>query len=225
MRNFNKLSLFFMKVLEIFLLVLFFALLVFIVKWRIDHLYANSLNNGEVNFKITDELIKTKTEILGLMGKTDEEYKIPVVKEKEMETNKKESVIINVPANTDKDALGEILMSKNLIADINEYNRLVDDMGIGEKILPGHYEIKEGMKVKEILADISGNVLHEYKFNISEGASAADVGNMLEDIGMIESSYAFVEKCKEMNKTQFVPGEHHVTMPLKVAKIIEQITV
>lgn len=225
MKDFNKVSLFFLKLLEILFLVFFFVFLVFIAKWRIDRLYANAINNGKANFKVSDEYNKSKTEVLNLMGKTDEKYEMPVVKEKQEEPDKKESILINVPASTDVNQLGEILLNNNLITSTQEYKRLMDEMGLNNKILPGNYEIKEGMKAKEILADICGTEIHDVTFTIEEGASARDVGNLLVHLEMIESATAFVDKCNEMGRTQFVPGEHKITMPLKVAKIIEQITV
>lgn len=225
MKNFNKVSLFFIKLFEILLLILFLVLLVFIVKWRIDHLYINSVNNGEANFTIKSEFKKTKMELLNLVGKSDEKYEIPIVKEKEKNTEKKESIIVNVPANTDVDVLGKILLSNNLITSENEYKRLMDEMGLKEKILPGNYEIHENMKVKEVLADICGEDIHDITFTISEGANARDVGNLLLDLKVIESTDAFVKKCNDMNRTTFVPGEHKITLPIKVAKLIEEITV
>lgn len=225
MKNFNKVSLFFIKLLEILLLIFFLAFLIFIVKWRIDHLYINSVNNGEVDFTIANEFNKVKTELLNLVGKSDEKYEIPIVKEKDKETKNKESIIVNVPTNTDVDGLGKILLNNNLIVSENEYKRLMDDMGLKEKILPGNYEISENMKVKEILADICGEDIHDITFTIEKGASAKDVGNLLLHMKVIESTDAFVKKCNELNRTTFVPGEHKITMPIKVAKLIEEITV
>lgn len=207
--------------------ILFFLALVFVIKWRIDSLYLNSISNRKVQLSIVDEFTKTANEILVATGLKDEKSVKPIValdegKEENEETDNTKAKI-TIPEGTNVDGLGEILMSKGLIKDLNAYKALVDDMQIGNKIVPGTYDLNKGLKVREILAKISNTNLKTYNININEGATPADVAKTLMDNGVIVSQQAFVDSCNNLGVTAFAPGTHEILMPSKVANIIKSL--
>ncbi|MCI5642780.1 MAG: endolytic transglycosylase MltG [Peptoniphilus sp.] len=227
MNNFNRGKLFFIKFLQVLLSILFFLALVFVIKWRIDSLYLNSISNRKVQLSIVDEFTKTANEILVATGLKDEKSVKPIValdegKEENEETDNTKAKI-TIPEGTNVDGLGEILMSKGLIKDLNAYKALVDDMQIGNKIVPGTYDLNKGLKVREILAKISNTNLKTYNININEGATPADVAKTLMDNGVIVSQQAFVDSCNNLGVTAFAPGTHEILMPSKVANIIKSL--
>ena len=228
MKNFSRGKLFLIKFLQVLLSFLFFLFLVFVIKWRIDSLYLNSISSRKVEIGIVDEFRKTTDEILVLAGLKEEKYVKPIVvaDEKEEKENKeieKATAKITIPEGTNAQGLGEILMSKGLIKDLNAYNALVDDMQIGNKIVPGAYDLSKELTVREILAIVSNTSLESYSINISEGASPTDVANTLMENGAIKSTQAFVDECNKLGVTKFAAGSHEILMPSKVSNIIKSL--
>lgn len=229
MKNINRGKLFFIKFLQVFLSILFFLFLVFVIKWRMDCLYVNSISHRNVSIGIGDELSKTTNEILVATGLREEEFVKPFVvidneeEEKEETAENMATSKITIPEGTNADGLGKILMENGLIKDLNAYKALVDDMQIGDKIVPGTYDLSKELTVREVLAILSNTSLQSYKVNIAEGASPADVANTLMELGVIKSPDDFVAACNNLGVTKFAPGSHEILMPSKVANIIKSL--
>lgn len=229
MKNINRGKLFFIKFLQVFLSILFFLFLVFVIKWRMDCLYVNSISHRNVSIGIGDEISKTTNEILVATGLREEEFVKPIVvidneeEEKEETAENMATSKITIPEGTNADGLGKILMENGLIKDLNAYKALVDDMQIGDKIVPGTYDLSKDLTVREVLAILSNTSLQSYKVNIAEGASPADVANTLMELGVIKSPDDFVAACNNLGVTKFAPGSHEILMPSKVANIIKSL--
>lgn len=229
MKNINRGKLFFIKFLQVFLSILFFLFLVFVIKWRMDCLYVNSISHRNVSIGIGDELSKTTNEILVATGLREEEFVKPIVvidneeEEKEETAENMATSKITIPEGTNADGLGKILMENGLIKDLNAYKALVDDMQIGDKIVAGTYDLSKELTVREVLAILSNTSLQSYKVNIAEGASPADVANTLMELGVIKSPDDFVAACNNLGVTKFAPGSHEILMPSKVANIIKSL--
>lgn len=226
MNNFNKGKLFFIKLCQVLLSILFFLFLIFVIKWRMDSLYLNSISTRDIKIGIVDEVKKTYGEILVATGLREEKAVKPVVLMDEDKKDEEDENVntFTVPEGTNLDSLGELLISKGLIADMVTYKDLAEDMQIGDKIVPGAYEFDKDMKVKEILAEIASIELKTYKLNIAEGEGPAQVGKKLLDLGAIESDKAFVEECNRLGVSSFQPGDHEFTMPSKVENVIRELT-
>ena len=206
MKNFNKISMTFMKILQVVFIIFIILALAFIIKWRIDHIYLNANTKGKAHFTISAEIKKTTMEIEKLLGKNEESYQVPVVEEVQEEKN---SLQITVPEGSDVESLGKILLENNLIKDINAYKLLMERMGLDKAIVPGTYDIKNGMKVKEILALICNRQIKEFEFSLAQGVNADDVGRALKNIGLIQSVDAFKTECKNLGVNSielFVPS-------------------
>ena len=228
MKDFNRGKLFLIKFSQVLLSILFLLFLVFIIKWRIDSLYLNSISNSKIKIGIADEFKKTTNEILVATGLKAEENIKPIVivdeeEEKEEEQTSKASTKITIPDGTNVESLGKILMEQGLIKDIYAYKDLADDMQIENKIVPGSYDLSKELTVREVLAILSNTSLETYSINISEGASPADVANTLMENGVIKSPSAFVEACNNLGVTNFAAGSHEIIMPSKVANIIKSL--
>lgn len=220
MKNFNKISMTFMKILQVVFIIFIILALAFIIKWRIDHIYLNANTKGKAHFTISAEIKKTTMEIEKLLGKNEESYQVPVVEEVQEEKN---SLQITVPEGSDVESLGKILLENNLIKDINAYKLLMERMGLDKAIVPGTYDIKNGMKVKEILALICNRQIKEFEFSLAQGVNADDVGRALKNIGLIQSVDAFKTECKNLGVNSFKAGDYKIEAPLKVKYIIDEI--
>lgn len=220
MKNFNKISMTFMKILQVVFIIFIILALAFIIKWRIDHIYLNANTKGKAHFTISAEIKKTTMEIEKLLGKNEESYQVPVVEEIQEEKN---SLQITVPEGSDVESLGKILLENNLIKDINAYKLLMERMGLDKAIVPGTYDIKNGMKVKEILALICNRQIKEFEFSLAQGVNADDVGRALKNIGLIQSVDAFKTECKNLGVNSFKAGDYKIEAPLKVKYIIDEI--
>lgn len=220
MKNFNKISMTFMKILQVVFIIFIILALAFIIKWRIDHIYLNANTKGKAHFTISAEIKKTTMEIEKLLGKNEESYQVPVVEEVQEEKN---SLQITVPEGSDVESLGKILLENNLIKDINAYKLLMERMGLDKAIVPGTYDIKNGMKVKEILVLICGRQIKEFEFSLAQGVNADDVGRALKNIGLIQSVDAFKTECKNLGVNSFKAGDYKIEAPLKVKYIIDEI--
>ena len=220
MKNFNKISMTFMKILQVVFIIFIILALAFIIKWRIDHIYLNANTKGKAHFTISAEIKKTTMEIEKLLGKNEESCQVPVVEEVQEEKN---SLQITVPEGSDVESLGKILLENNLIKDINAYKLLMERMGLDKAIVPGTYDIKNGMKVKEILALICNRQIKEFEFSLAQGVNADDVGRALKNIGLIQSVDAFKTECKNLGVNSFKAGDYKIEAPLKVKYIIDEI--
>ncbi|EFA90669.1 endolytic transglycosylase MltG [Peptoniphilus lacrimalis] len=220
MKNFNKISMTFMKILQVVFIIFIILALAFIIKWRIDHIYLNANTKGKAHFTISAEIKKTTIEIEKLLGKNEESYQVPVVEEVQEEKN---SLQITVPEGSDVESLGKILLENNLIKDINAYKLLMERMGLDKAIVPGTYDIKNGMKVKEILALICNRQIKEFEFSLAQGVNVDDVGRALKNIGLIQSVDAFKTECKNLGVNSFKAGDYKIEAPLKVKYIIDEI--
>lgn len=194
-----------------------------------DCLYVNSISHRNVSIGIGDELSKTTNEILVATGLREEEFVKPIVvidneeEEKEETAENMATSKITIPEDTNADGLGKILMENGLIKDLNAYKALIDDMQIGDKIVPGTYDLSKELTVREVLAIVSNTSLQSYKVNIAEGASPADLANTLMEIGVIKSPNDFIATCNNLGVTKFAPGSHEILMPSKVANIIKSL--
>lgn len=230
MKDFNRGKLFLIKFSQVLLSILFLLFLVFIIKWRIDSLYLNSISNSKIKIGIADEFKKTTNEILVATGLKAEENIKPIVildeeeeEKEEEEKTSKASTKITIPDGTNIEALGKILMEQGLIKDIYAYKDLADDMQIENKIVPGSYDLSKELTVREVLAILSNTSLETYSINISEGASPADVANTLMELGVIKSPNDFIIACNNLGVTNFAAGSHEIIMPSKVANIIKSL--
>lgn len=230
MKDFNRGKLFLIKFSQVLLSILFLLFLVFIIKWRIDSLYLNSISNSKIKIGIADEFKKTTNEILVATGLKAEENIKPIVivdeeeeEEKEEAQTSKASTKITIPDGTNVEGLGKILMEQGLIKDIYAYKDLADDMQIENKIVPGSYDLSKELTVREVLAILSNTSLETYSINISEGASPADVANTLMELGVIKSPNDFIIACNNLGVTSFAAGSHEIIMPSKVANIIKSL--
>lgn len=223
MKIFSKISDFLFKFIEVILVLLFIALLCFIVKWRIDALYINSLSQSKINFTIADEFKKTKTDIINFKNKDENQISTP---QPLLEENIDEDLVcITIPEGSSVDEVGNMLIENNLMTDLPAFKGLVDSMGLSNKFVAGSFKVKKDSKIRDTILELTNSKSKEYDVEIMEGAAADAVGQKLEGLGIIESGKTFEQNCKEYNVYyKFKPGNYKIVTPIKVKVLIEELT-
>lgn len=223
---FGKISDFLFKILQLFFVLLFIAILCFIVKWRIDALYINSLSENKINFSLVDEFQKTKKDILTLKNGEIEDQVTTPQQLLDEDSNKNSNILtITIPENSSIDDIGNILIENNLMTSLSSFKSLVDSMGLNSKFVAGSFEIKKDSKIRDTILTLTNTESKEYEFEILEGAAADAVGKKLQSLGVIQSASTFSQNAKDYNVFyKFKPGKYKIQTPIKVKNLIEILT-
>lgn len=223
---FRKISDFLFKLLQLFFILLFVLILCFIVKWRIDALYINSLSENKINFSLVDEFEKTKKDIIALKNcETEDQVTTPQPLLDESNSESKNILTINIPQNSSVDDIGNILIENKLMTNLNSFKTLVDNMGLTNKFVAGSFKIDKDSKIRDTILVLTNTKSKEYEFEILEGASADAVGKKLQKLGIIESAATFSQNAKNYNVFyKFKPGKYKIQTPIKIKVLIEQLT-
>lgn len=214
-------------VLKRLLLIAVVIALVVLVKWQIDSLYITSITAQETGFSLKNEVDVSMGQVKRAVGIDDEGVaELPVVAEIEKIDDETKPITINVPEGATPEDIANTLFDNELITSKPTLLSMIDEMGLKDKFVAGTYEIPKGTRAIEMLYKLSGTKETEIEIEILENATAEEVGEALKANGAIESTETFVKNIEDLGLNgQFAPGVHKITLPKKVAKIIEEITV
>lgn len=223
----NKLKDGLIFVLKRLLVLVIVIALVVLVKWQIDSLYITSITAQETSFSLKDEVDVSMGQVKRAVGIEDQSVaELPVVAEIEKIDEELKPTTINVPEGATPEDIANTLFDNELITSKPTLIGMIDEMGLGNKFIPGTYEIPKGTRAIDILYKLSGTRETKIEIEILENATAEEVGEALKSKGAIESTETFVKNIEDAGLNgMFVPGLHKITLPKKVAKIIEEITV
>ena len=223
MKAFNKVGDLLFKILKLIGIAIFIAILCFIIKWRIDKLYIDSVAKAEVKFTLKDEYRKTIDDIKKVDKAPEEAESTPAAL---LEEDENENIIkVTIPEGETTEQIGEILKENGLMTDVKAFKKLLYKMGLENKIIPGTYEIPKGTKIRDTILLITDSESKVYEFEISKGAAADAVGAKLQKMGVIESGTTFAQKCREHGVFyKMKPGKHVIETPLRVQYIMEEVT-
>lgn len=218
---FIKLKELFFKLLGFLLVALVILFLLFIAKWRNDHMNRVALVNSNVELTLREEAKILKEKFHSLTNKEEAPKEIPFI-ENEDELN---YVTVNIPEACDLDTLGKILKDMELIKDIPTFKQMCYDMAIENKFQPGAYKMKKDLKVRDILVLLSNSTSKKYEIKVTQAMGAADVAEELLKSGVIKDKNAFLNECEKMGVLdKFKEGDFVFTSPIRVSKIIEIFT-
>lgn len=222
MKIFNKIGDLLFKILKLIGILIIILILCFIIKWRIDKLYIDSVAKAEVKFSLNDEYFKTVDDINKIF-KPEEAKSTPTAL---LEEKDNENIIsITIPEGAKIEEVGQILKENNFMTDIKSFKELLYRMGVENKIIPGTYEIPKDTKIRDTILKITGTRSNTYELEISNGAAADAVGAKLQKMGIIESGTTFAQKCKEHEVYyKMKPGKYTIQTPLRVQFIIQELT-
>ena len=224
MKIFSTLSDCLFKLFKIILLLILILVLCFIVKWRIDALYIDSLSKNRIEFTLKDEFDKSKLDLANLRNKNTEEQ--IVTPQPLLDENKNTNIVsITIPEGSNIDTIGDILIENHLMTDLNAFKTIVDNMGLTNKFTAGSFEINKDSKIKDTIYLLTDAKPQVYEIEIMPGAAADAVGKKLQDMGVIESGPTFAQNCKTYNVFyKFKPGKYKIETPVKVKVLIRQLT-
>ena len=135
--NFNgKLSKAFVGILRLIGVLLIILVLLFIIKWRMNHMFSMMTPEEKKETSITEEIKSSK----------DQLNKISDV----AKDASKETTLIKFE-NTDVGAVAEMLKKEGLIRDKAAFINMATQSGLGNYITAGSYEIPAGTSPETIL--------------------------------------------------------------------------
>lgn len=220
MKIINKMSDFFFALLNYLTILLIIALLVFVIRWRLHHMFTSNIQQSEKEITIIDELNKNKEEVSKLTEKEKEENNIEV-KEAPVEFN---SIVI--PENPNSEIVADILLEKGLIQDKTTFVQQTKNLGVSEFFIPGTFNIPKDYKVADIINMLTEEkkkaLTQEVYITIPENATSEQMAEILLSVNLIQDKVTFVNMVKNMElEGKFIPGRHIITTPIKVADMIK----
>ncbi|WBW49573.1 hypothetical protein O6R05_06135 [Peptoniphilus equinus] len=219
MRFFTTLTDGIARILKWLAIIVILLLLIFIIKWKVDAVYYESISQENIHFGIVDGIKKTGNDIRYLIsGDAEDAVQFDTVPEEEQ-------VTINISEAMDVQAIADQLKDKGLIENSDVFKAMVNDMGLFNRFISGTYDIPKSSKALDTLLTLTGSTYREYDFEVKEGDNAASVAARLEEMGVISAAYAFVAQCEQLGVTNsFKPGQYTLSTPSKVVRIIEKLT-
>lgn len=115
------------------------GVVVFIIGWRLDLLFANEVEDVTPTNNIVAEDDYEK--------KPGNEEDIPPIKEEEHE----EILTVSIPSGSTSNSIGTILESNGLISNKNDFIDKCEEMQLSNKLKAGNYDIESGSSLETIL--------------------------------------------------------------------------
>lgn len=157
------------------------GLVVFIIGWRLDLLFATNMNDtleknnivAENNTEDTPKSpnIESENDIENPddseedldESKTDEDQAVDSNSDDNSEdtTNPEENTVaeethhITIPSGSSSESIGELLESKNLISSSSDFVAKAEELNLSTKLRSGEYEIKSNSSLEDIIKSIT----------------------------------------------------------------------
>jgi UPF0755 protein len=99
-----------------------------------------------------------------------------------VDTSNSESVLVQIPAGSTPNAIGDILLDKGLIHDLNVYKIYLRLNDKGGAFKAGDYSMTKAMSLEEIIAllEVGGNVKTTTNITIQEGLTLLEIANVID---------------------------------------------
>lgn len=186
-------------------ILLILAILIFIVKWRTNHLF--SLINPETKGpnSITEELKDSKDQIKDLAN----------VAKSAGEKNK----LITLKSRDSLTIAGQ-LKAEGLIQDEGLFVEQIKKGGFEPYLKVGTYEFPEGATVDQLIVILTRDNMDEAARNIivevPEGVDAMGLSQILQKEGVIQDAATFAAMIQEQNAlARIKPGGYNIKVPIK----------
>lgn len=205
----TRLADFFYRILHLFFVLLFLALLVFIAGWRMRHLFIKGIDPSLAHqdlFAMFRPSTPTK------------------------ETAEEEPPVETTPFAVTREmtplTIGEHLAKEGLITDPKAFVALVDQEQAAGYFRPGNYAIPKGSKAIEILELLTKDGRQEraksYEITLPASCSATQLADILEAQGLIEDRATLLQELQQNNiVSRLVPGMHCVHGPFTTKELLE----
>ncbi|MDO5037434.1 MAG: hypothetical protein Q4E37_03935 [Tissierellia bacterium] len=214
MKFFNQILSGLQKIFHLLVLLLVLGLLVYVVIWRIDHLFTATLGDKE-SLNLLYELQHSKEDIENLTQ--DKPKKAP------------KTILVDIPTGASPEEVGQILAQAGLVEDPTYFSQMVLDQGLEGYFTPGLFEFEEDASQEQIIEDLTQEGLakaqESIEFTIVSGSSPEEVASLLLERGLITHPPSFVKMLEDQGLiNNIISGDYVVEKPIKAQELLELIT-
>lgn len=208
------------RVFAFLALIIFLGVLVFIVSWRIDRLFAKNLGD-RTSLTLLEEIHQSGDQIRGLVD-SDE---------------KKDQVLVDIPKGTSLEELALLLEEEGVVADSEDLVSRIQEEGLEAYLRPGIYEFDQGASLSSVVTILTQEGVDQAQaqeaqaeaervhFELPYNASTQEVAQILLDQGLISDAEAFSSLVASQGKDgTFIGGGYSLDPSLSVQEIIDIMT-
>lgn len=215
MKIFNRLTSTFIGLLRFLAVLAILAVLVFIIQWRIDHLFAMTSSEKPTSTTITEEIDSSKKQLEHLKETQTKEETAP-------------TVLVNID-NTDPKAVAQVLKESGFIQDPETFIQRSLREGHGKYFTKGTFDIPKGATNDEVFALLTKSGLEAAKrtvqIEIPSPTTPEEVANIVYKEGLIQNEKVFVQMLQEQNAMEKIQaGGYNIQAPIKAQELIDQLT-
>lgn len=209
--NFNgKLSKAFVGILRLIGVLLIILVLLFIIKWRMNHMFSMITPEEKKETSITEEIKSSK----------DQLNKISDV----AKDASKETTLIKFE-NTDVGAVAEMLKKEGLIRDKAAFINMATQSGLGNYITAGSYEIPAGTSPETILKKLTETGVQKATrtvvIEIPANANDQMIASIVAKENLVADEQAFLEMIRaEGAVPRIKPGGYTIHAPLSPQELL-----
>lgn len=209
--NFNgKLSKAFVGILRLIGVLLIILVLLFIIKWRMNHMFSMMTPEEKKETSITEEIKSSK----------DQLNKISDV----AKDASKETTLIKFD-NTDVGAVAEMLKKEGLIRDKAAFINMATQSGLGNYITAGSYEIPAGTSPETILKKLTETGVQKATrtvvIEIPANANDQMIASIVAKENLVADEQAFLEMIRaEGAVPRIKPGGYTIHAPLSPQELL-----
>lgn len=209
--NFNgKLSKAFVGILRLISVLLIILVLLFIIKWRMNHMFSMMTPEEKKETSITEEIKSSK----------DQLNKISDV----AKDASKETTLIKFE-NTDVGAVAEMLKKEGLIRDKAAFINMATQSGLGNYITAGSYEIPAGTSPETILKKLTETGVQKATrtvvIEIPANANDQMIASIVAKENLVADEQAFLEMIRaEGAVPRIKPGGYTIHAPLSPQELL-----
>lgn len=209
--NFNgKLSKAFVGILRLISVLLIILVLLFIIKWRMNHMFSMMTPEEKKETSITEEIKSSK----------DQLNKISDV----AKDASKETTLIKFE-NTDVGAVAEMLKKEGLIRDKAAFINMATQSGLGNYITAGSYEIPAGTSPETILKKLTETGVQKATrtvvIEIPANANDQMIASIVAKENLVADEQAFLEMIQaEGAVPRIKPGGYTIHAPLSPQELL-----
>lgn len=192
---------------------LILAVLVFIVKWRTNHLFALISPDKAPGNTIVEEIADSKDQLKDLTTAAKS-------------VGDKDRLIDLKSSNLEEVALQ--LKKEGLIADEYAFMDQVKQGGFAPYITSGTFQIPEGVTVAEMIQILTKDSMDKASrtvlIEVPEGVDANGLATLLQREGIIQDAASFAAILQEQNAlSRIKPGGYNIHVPIKVQDLVDRL--
>ncbi|MDY3118740.1 MAG: endolytic transglycosylase MltG [Peptoniphilus sp.] len=200
----------FVNFLRLIVVLLVVLVLLFIIKWRMNHLFSMMTPEERKDTSITEEIRSSKEQI----GKISS-----VAKDASEKTT-----LLKIEA-TDADSVAKRLKEVGLINDAAAFSNMAKRSGMARYITEGSYEIPEGASSETILKKLTETGLQKatrtVTIEIPEGATDETIADVVMKENLVADRATFLQMLRDAGAVpQIKPGGYQIHAPITATNLL-----